>query len=399
MSFVLLFAMTHLTLLNANASVQEKNATYIIVLKDNVKNATLISHEFSSKYGIVIDNVYEDALKGFSAEISEDKLIEISNESDIESIEPDVATHALDLNADKQIGADEVWANDDTGKSAPVAILDTGIDTTHPEFAGRIIACHSEFSKANRCEDKNGHGTHVAGILGSAGIFDINSKGVAPSVSLYIDKVLNVNGSGSISKVIAGIDWSIRNHVKVISMSLGTGPISTTEPNCDHDFHGLTKAINNAVKDGITVVAAAGNDGGAGVDAPGCISNVIAVGATDSTNTLVGFSSRGEPMTDHGIVAPGIGIYSTWLNGGYQVLSGTSMATPQVSGVVSLMIVADPNLTPLEIKNILFDTACTSASNSSCPTGNVPNSEYGYGRVDAFSAYNKVISNSSISEP
>ena len=391
-TLVLFTVVGHVTLSEASATVHEMNSSnYIVVLKNDVQNATLLSDELSSKYGIIIDSVYEYSLKGFSGKISVDKLFELSHESSVESIEPDVNVSALDINADKQIGADQVWVNGDIGKGVPVAVLDTGI-STHPEFDSRIMQCHSEISKTNTCEDQNGHGTHVAGIIGSAGVFDINSKGVAPGTSLYVDQVLDASGSGSISKVIKGIDWAIRNHVKVISMSLGTGPISTTESNCDYAFHGLTKAVNKAVKVGITVVASAGNTGPTGVDAPACLSKVIAVGATDSTNTIVGFSGMGGPMTDHGIVAPGINIYSTWLGGKYQVLSGTSMATPQVSGTISLMIEMDPNLTPTEIKNILFDTACASSSTPSCPTGDVPNSAYGYGRVDAFSAYYKIIS-------
>jgi len=392
LSFVFLIIQSSIFLSNANATEQETNGSaYVVVLKDDVKNATTVSHELSSKYGILISHVYEYAFKGFSAEIPQDKLNELGNDSYVENMDPDIGVRVSDINADEQIGANKVWENGDAGNNIPVAILDTGIDITHPEFNGRIMACHSEFLKANSCEDDNGHGTHVAGILGSSGEIDINSKGVAPSSSLYIDKVLDADGSGSISKVIAGIDWAIQKHVKVISMSLGTSPIDTTEPNCDNEFHGLTKAINRAVKDGITVVAAAGNDGGAGVDAPACMGSVIAVGATDSMNVLAGFSSRGGPMADHGVVAPGMGIYSTWLGSGYQILSGTSMATPQVSGTISLMLSANPSLTPSEIKDILFNSTCNVASNSSCPTGNIPNQEYGYGRVDAFDAYNKVL--------
>lgn len=388
----MLIAGDHAALSQADADIQSMNSSeYVVVLKDNIKNATLVSNELSSKYGITIENVYEYALKGFSGKINASALSALSNESAVETIEPDVKVHALDLNSDHQIGADEVWTKGDVGMGVPVAILDTGIDTTHPEFVGRIIKCHSEISKSHTCEDQNGHGTHVAGIIGSAGMVDINSKGVAPSTSLYIDKILDASGSGSISKLIAGIDWAIRKDVKVINLSLGTSPISTTELNCDHVFHALTKAIKKATESGITVVAAAGNEGKAGVEAPACISSVIAVGATDSTDTVVGPSSQGGPMTDHGLVAPGIDIYSTWIGGGYQKLSGTSMAAPQVSGTVSLILAANPNLTPAEIKKILFETACTSTSSPSCPTGAVPNPEYGYGRVDAFSAYQKVI--------
>jgi subtilisin family serine protease len=279
--------------------------------------------------------------------------------------------------------------------------LDTGIDTTHPEFSGRILKCHSEITNTNTCDDGFGHGTHVAGIVGASDIpvgSDPNAKGVAPSVSFYIDQVLDSSGSGTVDGVIAGIDWATTNNAKVISMSLGTSPLARSQPNCDGSITSLTTAINNAVAAGVTVVAAAGNSGSQGVGAPGCISSTIAVGAVDSIDTIASFSSIGGPLTDHGIVAPGVNIYSTVPTGscqlcdpsGYLYLSGTSMATPHVAGTIALMLKANPGLSPATVRSTLFNTACTSTTSPSCPTGAIPNSVYGHGRVDALGAYNAV---------
>ncbi len=328
-------------------------------------------------------------INGFAANVPQDRIDTIKNNPLVISVDPDVELHAFDLNADTQIRANQVWAAGDTGQGVPVAILDTGIDRTHPEFSGRIVLCNSEISTEPTCDDGNGHGTHVAGIAGAAGVNNAQATGVAPALSFYIDKVLDSSGSGTLSGVIAGIDWGVTNKAKVESMSLGTS-FTTKASNCNNTFPSLTSAINNAVAAGVTVVAAAGNSGNAGVSAPGCISNVIAVGAVDSTDTIASFSSRGAAMTDHGIVAPGVNIFSTWLGGSYATLSGTSMATPHVSGTIALMLKAKPSLSPTTIRSTLFNTACTSTTTPSCPTGAVPNSIYGYGRIDALAAYKAV---------
>src|SRR2546422_74246 len=328
-------------------------------------------------------------INGISVDIERDKINSLKNDPSVISVDPDLEVKALDLNADTQIGANQVWISA-TGQGIPVAILDTGIDSTHPEFAGRIALCHSEITNTDTCEDPNGHGTHVAGIAGAAGI-NPSAKGVAPAVSLFSDQVLDATGSGSISVIIAGIDYATAHGAKVISMSLGTSAISTNQPNCDTAIPSLTTAINNAVAAGVTVVAAAGNSGIKGVGAPGCISSTIAVGAVDNTDTIASFSSVGGPMADHGIVAPGVNIFSSWLLDGYATLSGTSMATPHVAGTIALMMQSNPSLTPAQIKNTLFSTACTGITSPSCPSGAVPNSVYGHGRVDALAAHNAVV--------
>jgi len=330
-------------------------------------------------------------IHGFAAKLSSATIEKLKSNPDIESIDPDVQVKALDSGADTQIRADQVWAAGDVGQGAPVAILDTGIATAHPEFSGRILLCHSEITGTNTCEDGNGHGTHVAGIVGATGV-NAAAKGVAPAASFYIDQVLDSTGSGTLSGIIAGIDWAVANNAKVISMSLGTSPVSTSQPNCDTSFPSLTSAVNNAVNSGVIVVAAAGNSGNQGVGAPGCISSTITVGAVDNTDTIASFSSRGGSLKDHGIVAPGVNIFSSWLSGGYATLSGTSMATPHVTGTIALMLHTNPTLTPSMVKNILFTTACTTNTTPSCSTGAVPNTVYGYGRVDALRAYNLALS-------
>ncbi len=367
------------------------------------KNHDTLKHQFmiTANGGDVIKTF--KILNGFTGKLSRNAIEKLRNDPEVAAIDPDVAVKALDSSSDVQIRADKVWASGNTGQAVPVAILDTGIDKNRPEFSGRIFMCHNELTGNNTCLDDNGHGTHVAGIIGAVGI-NPTAKGVSPAASFYIDKVLDSSGNGNISEIISGIDWAVANKAKVISMSLGTNPVVTNSANCNNSFPTLTSAVNTAVNSGITVVAAAGNSGNAGVGAPGCISSTITVGADDNTNTIAPFSSMGGPLADHGIVAPGVNIFSTVPTGscplcdpaGYTTLSGTSMATPQVTGTIALMLRTDPNLTPAQVKNIIFSTACTQNTNPSCPTGSVPNNIYGHGRVDALSAF-KALPNFKIS--
>ena len=338
-------------------------------------------------------------IPGYAADLTPDAIAKLKKDPDIAAIDPDLKVHAFDSSADSQIRATQVVATGDTGQGVKVAILDTGIDNADGEFTGRIIGCQNDFAGTTNCQDDNGHGTHVAGIVGATGV-NSAAKGVAPGVSYLIDKVLDSSGNGDLSQVITGIEWAVSHNAQVISMSLGASTATTTQPNCDNDFPTLTSAVNAAVNAGVTVVVAAGNFGDVGsgdVAIPACISSVIAVGAVDSTDTIASFSSIGPPMQDHGISAPGISIFSTVPTGscqhcapsGYTTLSGTSMATPHVAGTVALMLEANPGLSPAKIRSILFNTACSSGTSPSCQsiTG-VPNVTYGSGRVDALRAVN-----------
>ena len=292
--------------------------------------------------------------------------------------------------ADNKINAPPVWNNGYTGQGVKVAIIDTGIVQNHPEFAGRIVTC--EFTIGNTCEDGAGHGTHVAGIVGASGNLNTansaRAKGVAPNISFMVYKVLDDSGSGTLSSVIAGIDRATKgpdgilgtgDEAQVISMSLGTAQ-TWKRTNCDNAYPSMTSAINTAVNNGITVVAAAGNSGGAGASNPGCISKTIVAGAVNFNDTLARFSGQGFAMKDHGVVAYGVGIFSTWLNNGYNTISGTSMATPVVSGEVALLKSADPSLTPTDMKTKLFSTAKDSGNSGS-------DNKFGNGRIDAYRAY------------
>jgi len=263
-----------------------------------------------------------------------------------------------------KIGAPTVWATGNKGTGIKVAILDTGIDTSHPDL--KVLGGATFVAGTTSYNDDNGHGTHCAGIVAALNN-GIGVVGVAPETALYAVKVLDSTGSGYISNIISGIEWSISNGMQVISMSFGSTFDSTS-------FHAECDKAYNA---GIVLVAAAGNNGpGANtVIYPAKYSSVIAVGATDSNDVVASWSSRGSELS---VTAPGASIYSTYKGGAYATMSGTSMACPHATGTVAL-ILAKAAHTPAEVKAILQSTAKDLGS-----TG--WDSTYGYGRIDAYAA-------------
>ncbi|MEK7453230.1 MAG: S8 family peptidase [Patescibacteria group bacterium] len=224
-----------------------------------------------------------------------------------------------------KIDAELSWATSE-GVGINVAVLDTGIDLTHPDLKANIKGKFNAINSRKSATDDNGHGTHVAGIIGALDN-SIGVVGVAPEVSLYAVKVLDSRGSGYLSDIIEGIDWSIANGINVINMSFGT----------NSNIGSFADAVGRAVDKGIVLVAAAGNDGGA-VDYPGAYDGVIAVSATDSSDTITSWSSRGPEVS---LAAPGLNILSTWKGSIYKTISGTSMASPHVAGSVA-SIMASP---------------------------------------------------------
>lgn len=271
-----------------------------------------------------------------------------------------------------RIDADLVWWTT-TANSIKVGVIDTGIDVKHPDLKDNLKGGVSAVNYTASYNDDNGHGTHVAGIMGALNN-SIGVVGVGPKVSLYAIKVLDRKGSGYLSDVIEGIDWAIANGVQVINMSLGT----TADIQSFHD------AVIRANKAGIVQVAAAGNDGKA-VNFPAAYSEVIAVSASDNADNVAYWSSRG-PEID--LAAPGVDIYSTYKGQTYKTLSGTSMASPHVAGAASLVLTTPVGLydldgdgawDPIEVQNKLQATAEDLGASGW-------DSLFGYGLVDAEKA-------------
>ncbi|MGC8885298.1 MAG: S8 family serine peptidase [Candidatus Nanoarchaeia archaeon] len=249
------------------------------------------------------------------------------------------------------VGGDKIWQininNTNITGDSTICVIDTGVNASHPALAGQIIAQYDFCADNNNCttndsiaEDVNGHGTHVSGILVSQ---DNYSKGIAPGSKIAMAKAFNENGAAPTSSIISAIQWCIKNapiyNISVISMSWGGGgPYnSSTANNCSNFDIGITSALENASSQNIILVAAAGNGNNTtGITYPACLPNVISVGAVGrNDSTPAGFSNSGDLLD---IWAPGVDINSTWNNGGWEQLSGTSMATPFVSGAVTLLL-------------------------------------------------------------
>jgi len=271
-----------------------------------------------------------------------------------------------------RVDADLAWATS-KGFGVNVAIIDTGIDKDHADLIDNLKGGVNFVSKSpakpadpNKWDDDNGHGTHVAGIVAAVDN-EIGVIGTAPEAYLWAVKVLDRNGSGYVSDVIDGITWAMNNGMQVINMSLGTAS----------DIQAMHDAVDAAYAAGVVIVAAAGNSGdGDGstneVIYPAKYSSVIAVAATAVDDSTPSWSAEGEEVE---LAAPGVSIRSTWNDGLYNTISGTSMASPHVAGVVALMLGAGV-LSPAEVRAALQATADDLGA-----TGH--DNFYGYGLVDA----------------
>ncbi|NCN42319.1 S8 family serine peptidase [bacterium] len=272
-----------------------------------------------------------------------------------------------------KIDAELVWPSGNTADPVKLAIIDTGIDVKHPDLTANLKGGVSTVGYTTSYNDDNGHGTHVAGIVGAVDN-EIGVIGAGPAIDLYAVKVLDRRGSGYLSDVIEGLDWAIAHGMQVVNMSLGTSA----------DVLSFREAVQRVNSAGIVQVAAAGNSGGS-VIYPAAYPEVIAVSATDNTDTIASWSSRG-PEVD--LAAPGVSIYSTYKGQTYKTLSGTSMAAPHVAGAAALVLNSaigayDLNgngvWDPIEVQNKLQDKAVDLGSHGF-------DNLYGWGLVNAFNA-------------
>jgi subtilisin family serine protease len=279
------------------------------------------------------------------------------------------------------VKADRVHAMGVTGKGVTVAVLDTGIDNSHPDFGGKIVDQHcfsgsrscapSNIAESTNAQDEAGHGTAVSGIILSRGT--VSSVGVAPDASLVAVRVFRDQGGASYDDIVSGLDWVLRRQtalrVRVVNMSLGS--YGSHGVNCDDQNPTTKEAFQRLVARGVAIFVATGNNGfPSNVSAPACISNSIAVGATyDATFesvsicprqqnvtplTIACFTNRGRAMD---LLAPGLWISAPMLGGGVTSPgAGTSYAAPMAAGVAALMLEANPDLRPSDIERVMQET-------------------------------------------
>ena len=260
-----------------------------------------------------------------------------------------------------QVGAPAAWDAGFTGAGVTVAVLDTGADLAHPDLAGQVTKAVS-FVPGESASDGNGHGTHTASTVAGTGAASGGvERGVAPGANLIVGKVLSDNGFGEDSWVIAGMEWAAGQGADVISMSLGGwDPSDGTDP--------MSIAVNElTAATGALFVIAAGNTGmEAMLSAPGAADAALTVGAVDAADQLASFSTMGPRYGDYGLKpdlsAPGVDILAA-RNGGsedgeyYQLMSGTSMATPHVAGAAAILAQQHPTWSPSQLKDALMSTS------------------------------------------
>lgn len=305
------------------------------------------------------------------------------NSSDVAVAEPDYHTQADFVPNDPsypqqwaptKLGLQSVWgliADAPAPKPVTVAVLDTGIDFTHPDLQDITVTGYNFIDPTKSAQDDHGHGTHVAGIIGANTNNQIGIAGNAgyrQMVNIMPVKVLSASGGGYVSDLISGLYYARDHKARVISISLGTSQKSTL----------LSDAVASAVADDIIIVASAGNSG-AGSNSPSYPAGndgVFAIGSTDSSDHISSFSTHLPYVS---FAAPGSGIYSTY-PGGYATMSGTSMAAPQVTGVITAILAYKPDLSRSQVYDILKTTAID--------LGDSGRDDYfGWGRINAYAAF------------
>lgn len=302
-------------------AAQEIEGRYIVTLKADADPAGLLKAR-----SLKARHVYEDVINGFAADLTPAQLTRLRGDARVASIEEDqrIVSTATQYNApwgldriDQRSGRDGSYTYTRNGSGVTAYIIDTGIDTAHADFGGRARNVFDAFG--GNGADCNGHGTHVAGTVGGT------TYGVAKGVQLRGVRVLDCQGSGSYSGIIAGFDWVRQNAVKpaVANASLGGG---------------YSSAMNNAAtalaNSGVHLAVAAGNDNQPACNySPASAAGTITAAASDSSDRKASFSNYGGCAD---IYAPGVSITSARAGGGSTSMSGTSMASPHVSGVAAL---------------------------------------------------------------
>jgi subtilisin family serine protease len=344
---------------NGRTNVKETHARFL-----NDLNKIAGSARSRSAPSFLIHHEYQLVYNGFSLTANDEVKSALEKLSYVEYIREDKTLRLLDLESNAIIRAPDVWENyGATGKGVSIAIIDTGVDYNHPDLGGGIgenfkIKGGYDFSDLDDDPmDNYGHGTHVAGTAAANGP---GLKGVAPDASLYAFKIYSSEGYSYDSWMIAAIERCFDpdlnpetdDAVDIANISFGR-PYDPYEP--------LSEAVANAIQQGLTIIVAAGNDGlFESIYTPGVTQEAITVGATDANDKTGWFSAKG-PINDFSlkpdVAAPGVNIYSAWMNNTYARETGTSMATPHVAGAVALIKEVHPDWTPEEIKSALMGTA------------------------------------------
>ncbi len=334
-----------------SATGKKIQGDYIVVLNDGVDPESLVRGK-----GLRAKHVYQAAINGLAVSLTEAQLDAVRSDPNVKYVEEDQemelgatqsgATWGIDRIDQRNRPLSGTYTYTSTASNVYAYVIDTGIYTSHSNFGGRASNVYDAFG--GNGQDCNGHGTHVAGTVGSS------TYGVAKAVRLRGVRVLNCSGSGSTSGIIAAVDWVRVNRVNpaVANMSLGGGYSAT-----------LNTAVNNLANSGVFVAVAAGNENQNACNvSPASAANAYTVAASTSTDARASYSNYGSCVN---IYAPGSSITSTWHNGGTSSISGTSMASPHVAGVAALYKATYGNVASSTISSWL-----TTNSTANVITGN-----------------------------
>lgn len=326
---------------------------YIVVLKDEVPSVQAreaLLQNFATQHGGELIRTFTVALNGGVMRMNEAKAKALANHPFISYIEQDSVVQlivptslssqsptpswGLDRIDQQSLPLNSTYNYNNDGSGVSTYVIDTGIRITHTEFGGRATHGFDAINDGYNGNDCHGHGTHVAGTIGGI------NYGVAKNVQLIAVRVLNCSGSGTTSGVIAGIDWVTTNAVRpaVANMSLG-GSISLA----------LDNAVTTSINSGVSYAIAAGNSSQNACNfSPARVAGAITVGATNNSDSRPSWSNYGKCLD---LFAPGVSIASAWIgsDSATNTISGTSMATPHVAGVVALKLQESPAATPAEV--------------------------------------------------
>lgn len=419
-----------------NALITDDSAMVIISLYNPVRKLRTISRDsnsaiwFAQEYVLAalpagsFEQVYRyKSVPALTGRVTQAAVAVLANHPQVLSVQLDVPDTVNLVQSVRWIKADKVHTMTPTaftGQGVTVAVLDTGIDTDHPDLVDDIIgqhcflaasvtdgksgcpttACSAPFNTAQEscnAEDDHGHGTHVTGIVTSKGTI-VSLVGVAKNAEIIAVKVCNSSSKCYPSDVIAALDWLKTQSIDIVNMSLG-GNASTNVTDCENDTPAYVAAVNLLFDKGIPIFASTGNDGYTDkINRPACYSNTIAVGATYDAN--VGAGNWSPPGCSDGstapdkvvcfsnsnnlvdVLAPGAVIVSSWIGGTTLPAGGTSQAVPTAVGVAALMLEANPTLTPTCIKTILKETGVSITDVKNGLT---------FPRVDALAAVNTAL--------
>ncbi|MGH3762905.1 S8 family peptidase [Actinophytocola sp.] len=318
--------------------------SYIVKFKDG---AAARAADTAAQYDGTVTRTFTAAMQGFSAQMSEQDAKRLAADPAVEFVQqnqtvklvedqPNPPSWGLDRVDQRDLPLDSNYSYATTAANVHAYVIDTGIETTHPDFGGRAAHGFDAVDNDDDATDCHGHGTHVAGTVGGT------AHGLAKEAALVAVRVLSCSGSGTTEQVVAGIDWVTQNAVKpaVANMSLGGGVDAA-----------IDSAVQASIASGVTYAIASGNSSADACNfSPARVPEAITVNATDLNDAQASFSNFGT-CTD--IYAPGVDITSSWLDGGTNTISGTSMATPHVAGAAALFLADNPEAAPADVATAL----------------------------------------------